>query len=200
MDVTRFARALDAFAAVSARDPAQEIVDGHARPREWLQAQRLARWVERLAPDAPEALRLAAHCQHLGRFELPRASYPDGRTGYLRWRSDLARRHAESAQHILTELGYDSATLEQVRRIVLKQNLARDADVQTMEDALCLSFLEHELAEFASRHDDEKVVSILRKTWRKMSHRARELALTLALDERSGALVARALEAVGKGT
>jgi hypothetical protein len=195
MVVTRFSRALDAFAAVSRRDPTREIVGGEPQPREWLQAERLAHWVERLAPEAPEALRLAAHCQHIGRFELPRSSYPEGRKGYLRWRSDLSKRHAETARKILSELGYDDATLERVQRIVRKQDLKADPDVQTMEDALCLSFLEHELQEFAGRHEDDKVISILRKTWRKMSQHAREAALSLPLDERSAALVAKALAA-----
>jgi len=193
MDATRFARALDAFSAISGQDPAREIVDGQARPRELVQAERLAQWVERLAPEGSEALRLAARCQHIGRFQFPRSSYPEGRSGYLRWRSELGRKHAETSQRILAELGYDQATLEQVRRIVLKQNPSRDADVQTMEDALCLSFLEHEFGEFASRHEDEKLVSILRKTWRKMSPSGREVALTLPLDARTAALVAAAL-------
>lgn len=200
MDAPRFARALDAFAAISGQDPAHEVVDGQARPRELVQAERLARWVERLAPEAPEALRLAAHCQHIGRFQFPRSSYPEGRSAYLRWRSELSRRHAEAVQKILTGLGYDVATLAHVQRIVLKQNLSRDPDVQTMEDALCLSFLEHELAEFASRHPDDKVISILRKTWRKMSPRAHDLALALPLDARSGALVAQALATGGAAT
>jgi hypothetical protein len=193
MDATRFARAIDAFAAISSQDPAREVVDGKAYPRELVQAERLVRWVDRLAPEAPEALRLAAHCQHIGRFQLPRSNYPEGRSGYLKWRSELARRHAGTAQNILAELGYDQETLDHLGRIVLKQNLSRDPDVQTMEDALCLSFLEHELAEFASRHPDDKVIAILRKTWRKMSPRAHELGLALPFDPRSGALVAQAL-------
>lgn len=200
MDASRFARALDAFAAISGQDPAREIVEGQARPRELVQAEWLAQWIERLAPEAPEALRLAARCQHIGRFQLPRSNYPEGRSGYLRWRSELSRRHAETSQKILAELGYDEATREHVRRIVLKQNLSRDGDVQTMEDALCLSFLEHEFAEFASRHEDQKVVSILRKTWRKMSLRARELALSLPLDARARALVTAALASGGPST
>jgi hypothetical protein len=111
----------------------------------------------------------------------------------LRWRAELARRHAASAEAILQELAFDRETIEQVKRIVLKQNAAHDADVQTMEDALCLAFLEHELREFAERHDDDKLVRILRKTWKKMSQRARELALTLPLDARAQALIATAL-------
>jgi hypothetical protein len=182
-------RAIEAFRAINAQDPNLE----QGRPRELLHAERLAAWVGRLEPNASLPLRLAAHCQHVGRFRLPRSSYPEGRSGYLRWRAELARRHAETAEAILQELAFDSETIAQVKRIVSKQNATRDADVQTMEDALCLAFLEHELREFAERHDDDKLVRILRKTWKKMSERARELALTLPLDARAQALIATAL-------
>lgn len=182
-------RAIEAFRAINAQDPNLE----QERPRELLHAERLAAWVGRLEPNASLPLRLAAHCQHVGRFRLPRSSYPEGRSGYLRWRAELARRHAETAEAILQELAFDSETIAQVKRIVSKQNATRDADVQTMEDALCLAFLEHELREFAERHDDDKLVRILRKTWKKMSERARELALTLPLDARAQALIATAL-------
>jgi hypothetical protein len=182
-------RAIEAFRAINAQDPNLE----QGRPRELLHAERLAAWVGRLEPNASLPLRLAAHCQHVGRFRLPRSSYPEGRSGYLRWRAELARRHAETAEAILQELAFDSETIAQVKRIVSKQNATRDADVQTMEDALCLAFLEHELREFAERHDDDKLVRILRKTWKTMSERARELALTLPLDARAQALIATAL-------
>jgi hypothetical protein len=94
----------------------------------------------------------------------------------------------------LRELGYDEELLREVRQINLKQGLQTQADVQTMEDALCLSFLEHELEEFASKHPDDKVVQIIRKTWGKMSERAQRLALGLPLPERAGQLVQKALE------
>jgi hypothetical protein len=198
MEEARFARTVAAFHAVSALDPTLQNDGSGARPRELVQAEELAAWLVRLSPDASEALRLAAHCQHIGRYQLPRSSYPEGRSGYLRWRADLARKHAETAEGILREQGYDATTIEHVRRIVLKQNRTSDAEVQTMEDALCLAFLEHEFAEFASRHDDDKLVQILRKTWRKMSERAHGLALELPLDARALALVTRALAGPNK--
>ncbi|HET9933661.1 MAG TPA: DUF4202 domain-containing protein [Polyangiaceae bacterium] len=183
-----------AFHALSAQDPAAERVGDVERPRELVQAERLAEWVMRVQPDASDALRLAAHCQHIGRFQVPRSSYPEGRSGYLRWRAELARRHAATAEKILREHRADPQVIDSVKRILLKQNLANDPEVQAMEDALCLSFLEHEFAEFASRHDDEKLVRILRKTWAKMSEAARALALRLPLDERAQQLVAAALQ------
>jgi hypothetical protein len=111
----------------------------------------------------------------------------------LKWRADLAKTHAARAAEILRAAGYDDATIEAVRLINLKLGLRTNPDVQVMEDALCLAFLEHEFEEFAAKHEDDKLVLILAKTWRKMSARARALALTLPLSERATKLVSRAL-------
>jgi len=189
----RKSRAIAAFRAANAQDPQQLVVAAGARPKELVEAERLALWVTRLEPAPSEALELASHCQHLRRWALPRSDYPEGRVGYLTWRKALARSHADQAAEILRSVGYDEALIESVRRINLKQGLHLDADVQTMEDALCLSFLEHELEEFAHKHDDAKLIDIIQKTWRKMSERGHARALELALPSRSAALVTRAL-------
>jgi hypothetical protein len=190
----RRARAIAAFRAENARDP-RTLLDssGRPQPREQLDAERLAAWVERLEPHASEALRLASWCQHLRRWEVPRTEYEAGRVGYLKWRKGLARFHADQAEKILNDLGYDSTVRAAVRRIQMKQGLTTEADVQTMEDALCLSFLEHELAAFSREHADEKVIDIIAKTWRKMSERGHEQALRLPLGERELGLVKAAL-------
>jgi hypothetical protein len=186
-------KAVERFDALNARDPNQIVVAGAARPRELVQAERLETWVLRLEPNASVALRLAARCQHLCRWELPRADYGEGRVAYLKWRKDLAHHHADLAASVLTELGFSTETVAAVRRINLKQGLKVDADTQTMEDALCLAFLEHEFAEFAPKYEDAKVISIVQKTWRKMSPRAHELALGLPFAPETLALVSRAL-------
>jgi hypothetical protein len=182
----RFWAAVEAFEREHARDP---------RGVSALEAERLARWVERLDPDASEALCLAARSQHVRRWEIPRAQFPEGRVGYLQWRTRLMRFHADESAKILAAVGYDAATIERVRRINAKQGLRSDPDVQTMEDALCLSFLEHELEAFAAKHDDAKLIEILRKTWKKMSERGHAAALELSpnLPERARALLTRAL-------
>jgi hypothetical protein len=190
----RRAGAISAFQAENAKDPNTIEVSGASRPKELVYAERLAAWVERLEPHASEALVLASHCQHLRRWELPRSEFDAGRIGYLSWRKALARFHADRAGEILRELGYEEELRREVRQINLKQGLQTQPDVQTMEDALCLSFLEHELEEFASKHPDDKVVHIIRKTWGKMSERAQRVALGLALPERAGQLVQKALE------
>jgi hypothetical protein len=193
----RFALAIAAFDRENARDPGFEIVGGVARPRELVQAERLSAWVTRLAPDASEPLRLAARCQHLRRWEIARSEYPQGRAGYLQWRTRLGRFHAEQSAKILTELGYDAETIAAVGRINAKVGLRSDPDVQTMEDALCLSFLEHELAAFCDKHPDDKLIEILQKSWKKMSERGRSAALALApeLPSRARSLIERALSA-----
>ena len=179
---------------MNAHDPAKEIVAGAERPRLLVQAERLAHWVERLEPDASEALRLAAHCQHLERWKISRSDFPEGRVGYLTWRTQLGRFHAARAREVLAGLGYDDTTISAVERILTKQNLRSNRDSQTMEDALCLVFLEYEFDEFMQKYPDEaKAIEILQKTWKKMSERGHEAALALPLGDRAKALVQRAL-------
>jgi Domain of unknown function (DUF4202) len=189
----RFDAAVAAFDAQNAADPRLLDDRGKSRPRELVDAERLSAWVDRLDPAAPEALRLAARCQHIRRWEIPRSSYAAGRQGYLEWRKALARFHADLASKVLRQVGYDDTTIEQVRRINLKRELKSDPLTQTMEDALCLTFIEHELEEFAAVHSPEQVVDILQKTWRKMSERGRSRALEIELAPDVRALVERAL-------
>ncbi len=181
METRRFDAAVARFAATNAQDPEQVSENGVPVPRTLAHACWLSGWIERLTPNASEALRLAAHCQHLARWTTPRSTYPEGRRGYLTWRRDRAKFHAELAGKVLRDVGYDDETVDRVRRINLKQGLGQVGDAQTMEDALCLTFLEHEAAAFAGRHDAVKVTEILRKTWMKMSPRAREFALAVEL-------------------
>ena len=193
----RFLAAIVAFDRANAEDPNLIEVGGAQRPRELVDAERLSTWVERLAPDASEALRLAARCQHIRRFESPRGSFPEGRVGYLQWRTQLGRFHADTSARLLTEAGYEQPLIDEVRRINLKQGLHSNPDTQTIEDALCLVFLEFELEEFRAKHPDEKVVDIVRKSWKKMSEAGRAAALQLPLSGDALALVTRALAPAG---
>ena len=178
MNSGRFQDAIIRFDAANAKDPG-----GTELPY----AQRLSAWVERLAPDASEALRLAARCQHLRRWEIPRDSYPAGRVGYLKWREDLKRFHAEEAGKILRDVGYDDEMIQRVHRIILKK------DTAVIEDALCLLFLETQLQQTTDKTGEEKMTGILQKAWRKMSPKAREIALVLPMSTQCRALVEKAL-------
>src|ERR1017187_3442399 len=125
-DAWRFETALRRFAEENARDPNTEAADGVVQPRELLYARRLSDWVVRLCPDASEPLRLAARCQHLCRWEIPRSSYPMTRAGYLKWRADLKKFHSQKAGEILREAGYDDDTIRRVQELNLKKHFLDD--------------------------------------------------------------------------
>ncbi|MDX2053388.1 MAG: DUF4202 domain-containing protein [Polyangiaceae bacterium] len=191
--MSRFEAALAAFDRANAEDPERVLVAGVARPKQLVHAERLSAWVLRLDPQAPEAARLAARCQHLRRFEHPRSEFPEGRVGYLKWRTALGRFHAAAAREILERVGYDTETIEEVARINQKQGLRGPTNTQLIEDALCLVFLEYELRDFVAKHPRGKVLEVLSKTWKKMSSNGQAYAQSLALPNELAELVAEAL-------
>ena len=181
-DDERFLLAIARFDAANAEDPNRETVGGRERPKELLYAERLTAMLGRYAPEASAALRLAARCQHIQRWKIPRADYPMTRPGYHQWRTRLRDFHADLAATILREAGYDEAIIARVRALIRKEALKSDPEAQALEDIVDLVFLESYLDDFVARHPDydrAKFVDILRKTARKMSARGREAALTL---------------------
>lgn len=193
--MSRFENAVARFDAANGEDPNRERVGDAERPKALVYAERMSACLDRLAPDAPEAVRLAARSQHIRRWTVPRGDYPKGRDGYRRWRTDLARFHAEAAGDILRDVGYDEATIGRVQALLRKERLKADPDVQLLEDVICLVFLEYYLDDFSQKHERPKVVDIIRKTWRKMSDRGRGASLSLELTPRVRALLREALEA-----
>jgi len=171
-------------------------VDDKPQPRELIYAQWLTEWVLKLAPNASEPLRLAARCQHICRWEIPRNSYPLDKPGYLRWRADLKKFHAQKSGDILREVGYDDATIQRVQELNLKKNHPTDPEVCVLEDALCLVFLEHQLAALAAKSEEEKVINALQKSWKKMTATARAAALKLNYGPREKALIESAVTPV----
>jgi len=198
-DPQRFQRAIELFDAANAEDPNKESVDGQEVPKELLYARRMTDMLERFAPDATEAVRLAVRAQHIQRWKVPRASYPMDRNGYLQWRTGLYKFHAETAGRLMHEAGYDETMIERVKTVVGKKGLKVNPETQLLEDVVDLTFIEHYMAHFAGQHpeyDEEKWLNIVRKTWAKMSERAHEFALAgkIALPQ---ALVPLIIKAVG---
>jgi hypothetical protein len=192
-DPQRFESALRRFDEENSRDPNHEAVDGIPHPRELLYAQRLVNWVLRLCPGASEELRLAARCQHICRWEIPRQSYPMTRAGYLQWRATLKKFHAQKAGDLLREAGYPEEVIRRVQDLNLKKHFPDDPEARVLEDALCLVFLEFQLADLAARTAEDKTINALQKSWQKMTEAARAEALKLNYGEREKALLERAL-------
>jgi len=183
-------RAIAALDAVHAEDPEK---DAAGVAQELRYAQRMSARLAMLAPRASEALQIAARCQHLRRWAIARSAFPDGKVGYLRWRREQSLAHAALAGDILARAGCDAETVQRVQSLVRKERIKHDPEAQLLEDTACLVFLEFEFAAFARKHDEAKLVDILRKTWAKMSPDGRSAALALELAPRPRALIQKAL-------
>jgi hypothetical protein len=178
-----------------AADPKQ-TADG--LPAELVYADNMERWVTGVAPEATPILLLAARCQHLERWSVPRASFPLDKPGYHAWRKSLYKKQADRARELLLKAGVPAAEANEVATWVSKTGLKTNPGTQALEDAACLVFLENEIAGFATQHAEyskEKYVDIIRKTWRKMSPRAQELALCIPFPAAIGELVHAAVNA-----
>jgi len=195
---TRFDNAFLLFDAANSEDPSHEVINGLPTPKALIYSQRMSEMLTRFAPNATEAVQLAARCQHIRRWESPRNSYPMDMTGYKKWRTDLQKFHAETAGQILREVGYEEDFIVCVQSLLRKESLKQNPETQLLEDVIALVFLEHYLTEFVAQHaeyDEAKWIDILQKTWRKMSPQGHEAALKLIkLPE---ALVPLILKAVG---
>jgi hypothetical protein len=189
----KFEAAMRRFDEENSRDPNHETAGGISRPRELLYAERLTNWILRLCPNASGELRLAARCQHICRWEIPRDSYPMTRAGYLQWRATLKKFHAQKAGEILREVDYDEKTVQRVQELNLKKNFPNDPEGRVLEDALCLVFLEFQFADLAAKTAGDKTINALQKSWQKMTEAARTEALKLNYGPREKALLERAL-------
>ncbi len=168
----QFAQALAAIDAANAADPTIVTVRDRTGPKELVHAELVSGWVERLHPEASDALKLAARGHHFRRWTSPRASYPSGRTGYLRWRKALHAQQAHELGAVISHVGYDEPTIERVQALVRKEHLGRDDEAQVLEDALCLVFLETQLADVAARLENDTLQRVVVQTARKMSGEA----------------------------
>ena len=193
IDLTRLTSTLAAFDAANLEDPNLELVDGRSVAKEWIYAQRMSAQLHKFCLAPSEALQLATRSQHICRWKIPRSDYPMDRSGYKKWRLDLAQLHGDIAGDIMATQGYDENMIARVKDLLLKRSLKRDDEVQALEDVVCLVFIEFYLEDFASKHDEEKLIDIIRKTWNKMSTKGHEAALQLPLSSAMLALVTKAL-------
>jgi Domain of unknown function (DUF4202) len=193
----RFDEVIAAIDGAHAGDPNLVEVDGRGVPAELLYGQRMSDQLARMAPDASELLRIAARGQHIERWTSPRAGYPPGRAGYLKWRNDLKEFHARRLGEIMAAKGYESRDTARVGALVRKERLRSDPEAQVLEDVACVVFLTHYLADFMSKTADAKLARILAQTWNKMSVQGRAHASKLDLPPGALTLLKHGLERIG---
>lgn len=179
--IGKFEEAMDRFDAANKKDPNTEQWQDKTYPKEYLYAIRMTEKLNSFAPDASQALQLAARCQHIQRWQIPRDTYATGRIGYLKWRQALQKFHVEKASTILKEVGYQQEIIDQVAFLLQKKQLFTNPGTQTLEDVVCLVFLEYYFTDFSAKHPEEKQLEVLKKTWRKMSVEGQKAALKLPL-------------------
>ena len=165
-----------AFAAIDAANAADPTIE-NGQPAALLYGLRMTAEVPHLFPDASDILQIAARGQHIERWLLPRTDYPDGLPGYLDWRREQARRHADRVGQIMLDAGYPQTDADRVGVLLRKEGIKRDADVQALEDVICFAFLRYYFADFAVDKDPEHLLKIVEKTARKMSAIGRAKAL-----------------------
>lgn len=189
----RLESVLSAIDAFNASDHNREIDEGREVAKEVLYSKRMSAQLSVLDAQASEHLQIAVRAQHIGRWKIARSEYPEGRSGYKRWRSDLAGLHADLTADLMRTSGYPDPTIDRVRQLLRKQGIKSDAEVQTLEDCACLVFIEYYLDPFVAKHQRAKVLDIIAKTWKKMSQRGQAQALKLPLADHLRELVTAAV-------
>jgi len=184
--------------AANACDPNQEVdTNGKRIAKEVLYSIRMSECLDEFAPDASDLLKIAARAQHIERWRSPRSDFPTGPIGYKQWRMNLNRYHADRTGELMQQAGYNDTEIAHVKQLLLKKGLKTNADVQTLEDVVCMVFLKHYFGAFAEKHSENKVIDIVRKTWNKMSPKGHNAALALKYTKPIETLLQQALAANG---
>ena len=194
--MSKLSAAFGQFDAYNQKDPHSFNWEGKSYPQEYFLAIKLYDWVNKLDANASEELLLASRSQHIGRWEIPRGTYPEGREPYLKWRKDLAQHHAEKATAVMEDIGYNPEQIARVRQILLKQKIKVDQDVQTMENALCLVFLQFQYEDFHPKYKADKVINILKKSLLKMDAHGHQFALILPYSDQGLHYIQEALRLI----
>lgn len=185
--------AIQELLAAHLQDPNMESWNDGVYPAEWLYIQRITERLASFSPNASEELIIAANSQHLYRWEIERKSFPEGRIGYFQWRNYLSEYQAMKAREIILKAGFDSDFADQVKTIVKKENIFTNPEAQTLEDVVCLVFLEFYLDEFIREKSELDMSTIIMKTWNKMSEKGHQEALKIKFPDAALPVVKRAL-------
>jgi hypothetical protein len=193
MTTTPFQNASKCIDAENAQDPNQEIYQSVTYPKELLYSNRMYERLMDFYPNASETVQIASKAQHICRWKIARESYPMDRVGYLRWREDLKKFHAQTTATILEKAGYPEEFIARVSFLIEKKLLKKDVETQLLEDVICLVFLEYYLDPFVHKHDREKMKNIILKTWNKMSETGHQEALKINYSTTNLELIKEAL-------
>ena len=181
MTQKKFEVAVELIDAANSEDTNLETSDGKELPKELLYSHRMSDMQQRYAADTDDAMKLALRAQHIQRWKYPRNEYPMDRKGYHLWRTNLYSFHADTVAALLLEAGYDDEFIKRVKLAVSKKSLNSNLDTQLLEDVSALVFIEHYMLAFVEKHpeyDEDKWISIIERTWNKMTEKGHAFALS----------------------
>ena len=191
--MTPFQNASAWIDAENAQDPNSELYQSNSYPKELLYSNRMYERLMDFYPNASEEIQIASKAQHICRWKMPRESYPMDRVGYLKWREELKKFHAQTTAEILEKAVYSQIFIDRVSFLIEKKLLKKDAETQLLEDVICLVFLEFYFDAFVQKHDREKMKNIILKTWNKMSENGHQEALKINFSDANLQLIKEAL-------
>ncbi len=191
--MTPFQNASQWIEAENSQDPNSEIYLAKSYPKELLYSNRMYERLMNFHPNASEEVQIATKAQHICRWKMPRESYPMDRVGYLKWREELKKFHAQTTAKILEKAGYSLSFIDRVSFLIEKKLLKKDTETQLLEDVICLVFLEYYFDDFSQKHDREKMKNIILKTWNKMSEKGQQEALKINISATNLQLIKEAL-------
>jgi len=191
--MTPFQKAITWIDAENAQDPNHETYQSETYPKELLYSNRMYQRLMDFHPNASEEVRIATKAQHICRWKVSRESYPMDRVGYLKWREDLKKFHAQTTADILVDASYPQEFINRVSFLIEKKLLKKDEETQLLEDVICLVFLEYYFDSFVQKHDREKMKNIILKTWNKMSETGHQEALKINFSDANLQLIKEAL-------
>jgi hypothetical protein len=181
---------------LNAEDPFYDNNDGKMIPKELLYSQRMSKMLMDYEPMASGPLQIATRAQHIQRWKIPRESYPMDRKGYLMWRTELKSFHGKVTSDLMEKMGYHETEIGHVDDLINKRRLKTDHEAQCLEDVVCLVFLKYYFDDFIEKHanEEDKIIAIVRKTWKKMSEKGHQAALNMSHSPKSLNLIKAALE------
>ncbi|AUC76994.1 DUF4202 domain-containing protein [Olleya sp. Bg11-27] len=194
MKPTNFEIAIALIDQKNAEDSNTYSRHGITFSKELLYSQRMSQKLLQFKGEASEALQIAARAQHICRWKIARNQFSMDRVGYLTWRETLKKMHADLTAELLETVGYSKEFIERVSFLINKKMIKKDDESQVIQDVICLVFLEHYFEDFSNKHEEEKIISIVQKTWKKMSEAGHEFALKLKYSEKSLALIQQAIK------
>tara|TARA_Y100000814_G_scaffold151533_1_gene110440 strand:- start:140 stop:715 length:576 start_codon:yes stop_codon:yes gene_type:complete len=186
-------RAISIIDDENRKDPNFEFLNDEKYPKEFLYSKRMSERLGIFAPESSDIMKIAVRGHHISRWEIPRNEFTNDRKGYLQWRIKLYSFHADKVSAILKEVGYKEDFINRVSSIIKKQKLKKDIETQLLEDVICLVFLEHYFVDFARKHEEKKVVDIVKKTLVKMSEEGKKAAMEIDLPEFTLSFIEKAL-------